>query len=82
MEKSIPPFKIGDKVTSDFDPRPGMPEIVRTVIGVVECSNSQSGWLVKADGGEPCACCGRPKASPIVGHLKEGVDSGWFKKVE
>ena len=68
-----PPFAIGDKVTTDFHPGEG--HVVRTVTDVYAKADCQSGWMVSADAGAPCAECQRPNRAVWA------IDSDWFKKV-
>jgi hypothetical protein len=74
------PFSVGDKVTSDFFA--GESDIVRTVIEVNAVGTSSTGWLIMADGGDPCPCCRRRPGKMIHGYTIQGVDSAWFKKVQ
>jgi hypothetical protein len=66
------PFKIGDRVTTDFyqDER----DVVRRVTSVLRSAEFGSGWEVSADGGEVCSACGRRWGTPV-----ERLDSTWFK---
>lgn len=70
-----PPFKAGDRVTTDYNKGAG--HIVRTVTKVDESNKHASGWAVSADAGEPCQECGRHYTDVIW-----AVDSYWFKKVK
>lgn len=63
--------KIGDLVTTDFSAGP-----VRKITSIYDGANTDSGYLVSADGGEPCACCGRDWM-PIY-----PIDGGWFRPVK
>lgn len=74
----IQPFKVGDKVTTSFH----IDDVtcIRTVIEVVQ-SNSQSGWGVRADGGQPCPCCGR-QGRMVQNYRGEPIDSKWFNLIE
>lgn len=74
------PFEVGDFVKTDFNENET--DVVRTVVYVHKSIDSASGWLVVANGGEPCKCCGKKPGNPINGHSGHGVDSSWFKKVE
>ena len=62
---SFQPFRVGDKVTSMWDPVHG--DLIRTVTDVRENANFQSGWAVSADDGE------EPSTKRIV-----LIDSSWF----
>lgn len=75
---SRPPFKVGDKVTTDFYTDEA--DVVRTVMSVRRYANCTSGFLVVADGGEPCVCCGHRPGTPTPG--PNGIDSTWFKNAE
>lgn len=74
------PFKVGDKVSSDFYKEES--DIVRTVTYIEEDKRCGSGYRVRADGGEPCPCCKRLPGRPIGGTFDEGVDSAWFTLVQ
>ena len=69
--KTKPPFRVGDKVTTDF--QRGQEHIVRTVTEVIGHATCQSGWLVSANAGEPCDKCAR--GYDTIGR----IDSDWFK---
>lgn len=71
------PFKVGDMVTTDFDPADERVHRMVTKVESVSVRQSQSGWRVSADGGHECEACGRRASRPIG-----GVDSSWFKKVK
>lgn len=75
MVKRKCPVEIGDKVVTEIwlDKK----AVVRTVIDVGPSKQCQSGWLVKADGGEVCKCCGFAPSKPT-----DYLDSSWFEKVE
>jgi hypothetical protein len=67
------PFKKGDKVHTGFWERET--RIVRKVISVEE-SNCEGGFLVEADGGEACECCG------YKGRPTPPLSCNWFSKEE
>lgn len=55
------PLKIGDYVTSAY---PNLEyTLVRRVTNLLK--GASSGWLVSADDGGKCQCCGRPFGTPI-----------------
>jgi len=66
-------FKKGDKVRSGY--WSGESHIVRKVLTCV-ASDCEGGWLVEADGGEACECCGRK------GRPTPPLCITWFAKVE
>jgi hypothetical protein len=66
------PFKIGDRVTTGFDPYAR--DVVRRVTSVLRIAGYESGWAVSADGGEVCSACGRRGGVPL-----KNLDSTWFK---
>lgn len=66
------PFKVGDRVTTGFDPYAR--DVVRRVTSVLRIAGYESGWAVSADGGEVCSACGRRGGTPV-----ENLDSTWFK---
>jgi hypothetical protein len=72
LEKTEPPFKKGDKVISDYYTDEAL--VVRKVTHVERRLDCQSGYLMSADGGEPCCQCDRPLGQPIA-----SVDSAYFK---
>ena len=66
------PFKVGDRVTTDFDTYER--DVVRRVTSVRRMPGFESGWAVSADGGEVCSACGRRGGVPL-----KNIDSTWFK---
>jgi hypothetical protein len=68
------PFKKGDQVRTGFWERET--KIVRKVISCTASETTQGGWLVEADGGEPCDCCG------YKGQPTPPLSVDWFQKVE
>ena len=70
------PFTPGEIVLTRY--YRGEEYITRTVTSVKRDKRFSSGWGVKADGGEKCACCGKPVGTPILGE----IDSGNFRKPE
>jgi hypothetical protein len=69
------PFKVGDKVTTSY--HGSDKSVIRTVTNIIKKWDCESGWVVEADGGMECPCCGHRasvKTPPI--------DSGWFEMVE
>jgi len=73
--KQKTPFKIGDKVTSNFFS--DELETIRTVTRVVKSSIYGTGYGVSSDGGKLCGECKRSLSKPIT-----NVDSGWFTKIK
>jgi len=72
-QSQTPPYKIGDKVTTDFHEGEG--HVVRTVTDVYAKAGCQSRWMVIADAGVPCDKCQRPNRGVWA------IDSDWFKRV-
>ena len=70
MTPRIP--RVGDRVTTEY--RREDKNVVRMVTSVEKFARCTSGWLVAADGGEPCPSCGRPPVPPVP-----SVDSSWFR---
>ena len=67
------PFTKGDKVRTGHWERET--QIVRKVLTCV-ASDCEGGWLVEADGGEACECCGyKGRPTPPLG-------INWFSRVE
>lgn len=73
------PFEVGDLVTSDYYPKDA--SVIRRITKIYKAERTDA-WLVSADAGEPCKCCGAYPSKPIVGGMKYGVDSLWFRKIE
>ena len=71
-QSQTPPFKIGDKVTTDFDQRDRA--IVRTVTKVAHSAHCQSGWVLDVDAGTACQRCKRDAGVALT-----DIDSDWFK---
>ena len=71
----LPPPKVGDRVTTDFESRGR--SVVRTVTAVKRGEGCESGLLAEADAGEPCGECGRHFAEPTG-----WIDSNWFLPAE
>lgn len=70
-----PPFKVGDKVTTNH---PGEDQtIVRTITKIKKSDICGSGWIASADGGKQCPTCGRWDASPLTDY-----DAPWFQLVK
>ncbi|RKY28526.1 MAG: hypothetical protein DRP83_00565 [Planctomycetota bacterium] len=67
------PLKKDDKVRTGFYARET--QIVRLVVSVRK-HDCEGGFLVKADGGEQCECCG------YKGRETPELSSNWFSKVE
>jgi hypothetical protein len=66
------PLKKGDKVRTGFWEREA--RIVRTVLSCVRSDTTEGGYLVEADGGEKCDCCGyKGRATPPLSLV-------WFTK--
>lgn len=72
-QKDSQPFRVGDKVTTDFIR--GEESVVRTVTRVLRAPYPQceSGWRVVVASTPPCPTCGQPRAQVGL------VDSNWFK---
>ena len=68
-------LKVGDKVKSEFYFT--NKDVIRTITSVTKSDIAGSGYMASADAGEPCKCCGRPFANPVI-----NVDMAWFNKVE
>ena len=77
MSTITQPFKVGDLVQTNIHSESA--DVVRKVLKCVR-SNCATGWLVVADGGEPCPHCGR-RATPTVGASGQGIGSDWFTLV-
>lgn len=65
---------IGRKFKTDFffDEK----EIIRTITVIKVNQDCSSGYMLWADGGEPCECCGRRPGRPI-----DGIDANWIKEL-
>jgi hypothetical protein len=59
------PFKVGDHVTSPWDPIQG--DLIRTVTDVRRNNDFSSGWAISTDNG------GFAETKPII-----TIDSSWF----
>ena len=72
------PYQVGDKVQCLFAPAGSPPHavaVVRTVTHI-EQKVTSIGWLVSADGGQPCPHCGATVPPVPL------IDSGYFKLVK
>lgn len=80
METENPPFKVGDRVTTEYTLNSyyDVPNTILRITAIEKDRKYSSGWSVSVDRGDPCPHCGRYfMMFPIC-----GVDSTWFKKVE
>jgi hypothetical protein len=68
------PFRVGDKVTTDFIEADK--KVIRTVTKIEKNDSCQSGWIVCLDGGGKCTCCHRFYSVEI-----KWIDSDWLKPV-
>ena len=70
-------IKVGDLVTTEFDP--DARDVVRRVTHAAKVSQWQygSGYCIAADGGVKCDSCGRSEASPTP-----LIDGAWFLPVD
>ena len=71
---------VGMKVKTKFFN--GQEHIVRKLTYIGTHTGTSSGYSARADSGEPCACCGRPFGTEIMGSNVWGVDAGWFEPIE
>ena len=72
--KSIPPFKVGASVTTQF--RREESAVVRKITSIEESVRTSSGWAASVDGGIACPTCNRLPGTEII-----NVDSDWFEPV-
>lgn len=56
-------MQVGDLVRSGYYREEE--DVVRKVTSKAKSRNHGSGWMVSADAGTPCQCCGKPPGRPI-----------------
>lgn len=79
-----PLIKVGDKVTTDF--QPGAEDVVRTVTEIYYATFLKV-WRISTDAGPICECCQRPfnSSASIINSLPDMKPGGgqrpYFRKV-